>query len=205
MQQQVAQGVNPGFEMFVRAERETGAQERAIKIERAADTDASVVELGAAAARGGVQFVFKRVEHHRLFQPTFVLQGDRYRELGIAMEKIGGTVEWVDDPAIIIARVLAGFFRQDAMVGIGRAHGADDFGFGHAIDLAHEVVAPLGFDRQTIEPIEMAHNDAAGAACGPDRRVEHRMHENPEFWKNNRMMRKRRALYRRMPMVPSLP
>src|SRR3989344_1653883 len=191
--------------MFVRAEREAGAEQGAIEVERAANPDASVVELGAAAARGGVQFVFERVEHHRLFQPAFVLQADRHCKLGVAMEKVGGAVERVDDPEVIVTGMLTGFFRKNAMVGIGRAHGTDDFGLGHAIDLAHEVVAPLGFDRQTVESVEMAHNNAAGAACGPDRRVEHRMHENPRFWKNNQMMQKRPALYRRMSMVPSLP
>ena len=133
-----------------------------------------------------------------------MLQGDRYRKLGVAVKEVGGAVERVDDPEVIVTGMPAGFFRQNAMIGVGRAHGPDDFGLGHAVDLAHEVMTPLGFDRQAIEPVEMAHNNAAGAACGPDRRVEHRMHENPRFWKSSQMVQKRRALYRCVPAVPSL-
>src|SRR3989338_3199726 len=203
MQKQVTQRVDPGFEMFVRAEREAGAQEGAVEVQRATDADAPVVKLGAAAARGGVQFILERVEHHCLLEPALVLQTDGYRKLGVAVKEVGGAVERVDDPEVIITWMLAGFFRKNAVVRIGRAHGPDDFGLGHAVDLAHQVVTPLGFDRQTVEPVEMAHNNAAGAARSADRCVEHRVHENPRFWKNSQMVQKRRALYRRMPVVPS--
>src|SRR3990172_10903224 len=102
-------------------ERETGAEQGVFKLGDAAHAYAAVVQLRAAAARGGEEFIARRVEHHRLVQAVFMFERDGNAEVGQAVQKVGGAVERVDDPYIVIAGLCAGFFPEKSMVWVGGA------------------------------------------------------------------------------------
>ena len=69
------------------------------------------------------------------------------------------------------------FLGEDGVIGIRRQQRLDDRGFRRVVDLAHEVLRPLGRDREKLEIARAAIDDVAGASCGLHGRREHRMHD----------------------------
>src|SRR6266851_767743 len=91
------------------AKGETGADQRLAELHALGDTDAPLVQVGAAAASRGEQLVIRGIVDHAVRQDAFVLEADRDRVLGEAVNEIGGAVERVDDPGVLgIARVPGG-------------------------------------------------------------------------------------------------
>ena len=70
----------------------------------------------------------------------------------------------------------AALLGEHRVVGIVPADDADDLLLGVAVDLADEVVAPLGGDGERFQPVEAADDDFAGTARGADCDIEKRMH-----------------------------
>ena len=89
---------------------------------RAGDAQAAVVEEGAAAALGGVELVHGRIVDHAGDDLALPLQRDRDREDRDAVQEVGGAVERIDDPAVLV--VLAGdhaaLLHQEAVAGTRR-------------------------------------------------------------------------------------
>ena len=97
----VAQDREVDVEMLELAEREAGADQAGLDLGALADAHALVVEERPAPARGGVEVVARRIVDHGLRHDVTVLERDRHRVLRIAVEKIGGPVEWIDDPLVL--------------------------------------------------------------------------------------------------------
>ena len=61
-------------------------------------------------------------------------------EMGKAVKEIGGAIEGIDDPFILVTLVLATFFRQNSVLGVGFADSANDFLFGLLVHFSHEII-----------------------------------------------------------------
>jgi hypothetical protein len=48
--------------------------------------------------------------------------------------------------------------------------------FRHPVHFAYKILAAPAFNGQTIQLIEVAHDDLASTACGLDRHIQHGMH-----------------------------
>ena len=160
----------------VLAEREAGADKRAVEPEPLRHAQAPAVQEGAGAALGREQFAALRVEHDADFRAAPMAAGDRDGELRETVQEVRGAVERVDDPGVVVALRGAALLGEEAVRRVGLADGRDQDLFRGAVDFAHEVVAVLLADRERADAIEASHDDVAGAACGADRDVEQRMH-----------------------------
>ena len=81
------------------------------------DAQAAVVHEGAAAAFGGVKLVHGRIVDDAGDQLALALQRDRDGEYRDAVQEIGGAVERVDDPAVlvVVAGHRAALFHQEGV------------------------------------------------------------------------------------------
>ena len=148
-------------------ERKTGAEQGVFHLWDVADSHAPVVHLCAGAARSGEHLLPDRVVDQPRFQPVLVAKTDGDGEMRNTVQEIGGAVQRIDDPLIIVVAVLfAAFLGQNAVVGIGLAQGLNNFLFGLHIRFTDEVVALFGGDAQPFEVIEVTEQDAAGAQGG---------------------------------------
>ena len=90
---------------------------------RPGDAQAAVVHEGAAAALGGVELVHRRIVDDAGDELALALQRDRDGEDRDAVQEIGGAVERIDDPAVLV--VLAGdraaLFHQEGSSRAARA------------------------------------------------------------------------------------
>ena len=62
---------------------------------------------------------------------------------GKAVDKVGGAIQWIDDPdkfGVFGTVLLARFFGQDAVAGVGTQQGFDDGFFAGVIDFGDKVV-----------------------------------------------------------------
>ena len=100
---------------------EAGADQALGEFVAHAGADAALVQVRAATARGGEEFVACGVVDHRLGDLAFVLERDRHGILLQAVEEIGGAVERIDDPLVVL--VVLGF--GDAMTPLLKSHGLD--------------------------------------------------------------------------------
>jgi hypothetical protein len=77
------------------------------------------------AAAGGEAFVVDRVIDHGVFGLAAILHRDADRELREAVDEVGGAVERVDDPEVVLAFRLAfdesAFLALEAVVRVGLA------------------------------------------------------------------------------------
>src|SRR3970040_2312337 len=96
-----------------------------------------------ATARGGKQFVARRLENDRLLKTVLVPERDGHRKVRKAMQEIGGPVEWINNPDVIIPGLVTGFFCENPVVWVCHAHMTYDFIFRHTIDVAHIVFFDL--------------------------------------------------------------
>ena len=106
----VAHDGHVGIEVFETGVGEAGADQAIGQFSTFAHAQATVVEVGAAAAGGGEQFVLRRVVYHRLGQYALVLQGDGYGVLRIAMQEVGGAIERIDNPDVFGVALGAALF-----------------------------------------------------------------------------------------------
>jgi len=79
------------------------ADQRALESALLAHPDAPPVELGAGAARGREQLAAQGVEHDGDLDAALVFAGDGHGELRKAVQEVGGPVERVDDPDVLVA------------------------------------------------------------------------------------------------------
>ncbi len=59
------------------------------------------------------------------------------------MDKVGGAVEWIDDPYMVcvgVAVLATRFFGQDAVVWVGREQGFDNRLLAGVVDLGHKII-----------------------------------------------------------------
>ncbi len=135
-----------------------------------------IVEVRAAAARRSEELLAHGIVDHRMLEPTLLLAGDGHRERREAVQEVGRAVERIDDPDGVVLAAAAALLGEHRVVRIVVADDADDFLLRVAVDLAHEVVAPLGGDGEGLQPIEAADDDFAGATRGADCDIEKRVH-----------------------------
>ena len=76
-----------------------------------------------------------------MLQFALAPQRHRDRELGEAVQKIGGAVQGVYDPLAFAVPLRAAFLSQNGMARVGLAYGADDDLFRAPINLGDEIVA----------------------------------------------------------------
>ena len=92
------------------------------------------------------------------------------------MQEVRRAIQWVYDPHRIVVPGAPALLSQEGMARVVFPDQLDDLGLGRMIDLADEVVASFGCDRQGFEAIEAADDDFAGGAGGPNGNIEERMH-----------------------------
>ena len=97
---------------LVVTEREASAQQSAFEAGATADAQATTVQLSAATTAGGEFFLANRVQNNSVFQATAVFAGDADSEVRNAAQEVGGAVQWVDDPQVVLA-----FFAGGALLG----------------------------------------------------------------------------------------
>ena len=138
------------------------------------DPNAAVVKKGAFAALGDKQFVVRRVEGQRGDDHAASLQRDRHCEVRDAVQKIGGSVERIDDPAV--GRVGAGagtaFLAEESVVGprLGELLAHDLLGA--PVGGRDKVARSLQRDLEVLDLAEIAFEAAAGAIGGLGHDVE---------------------------------
>ena len=161
-------GVHVGH--LVVAERETGADQSAVQAGPVGDAQAAAVEGRATAPTGGEFFLAQRIVDHRVLHLAFDFQGDGYRVLRQAVDKVGGAVERIDHPQVIGAgagaRLLAAFLGENAVLGVGFADGVDDACFRGPVHLGDEVVGRLPVHGQGVVVLRRAADQVAGLAGG---------------------------------------
>ncbi len=116
-------------------------------------------------------------------------QRDRHRKLWKAVQKIGGAVEWVDDPLVLVTVMRAGFLSQYAVLRVGLAQGMDNDVFSLAVDLGDEVVTVLAGDRQGVQTVDVTDNQIARGTSGTRGNIEHGMHGRTRIVALNRSRR----------------
>jgi len=62
------------------------------------------------------------------------------------VQKVGGTVERIDDPHGLVLAAAAAFLGEEGVLRIVAADDGDDLRLGRVVDLGDEVVAALGGD-----------------------------------------------------------
>ena len=142
------------------------------------DAHPPVVEKRAAALGAGKELVLDRVIHDGMRDLPAIPHSYRHAKLRKAVDEVGGAVERVDDPGVLVfraARVLARFLGEDRVVGVRLAHNADDGRFGGLVDLGDEIVGALGLHLEAARD-DCAIDERSGAAGRLDGGVQHRMH-----------------------------
>lgn len=92
------------------------------------------------------------------------------------MQKIRGAIQRVDDPYRVAVTAAPAFLGQKGMAGVMLTDELDDLGLGRMIDLADEIIASLGGDRQGFQAVQAADDDFGGRAGRADSDIEKRMH-----------------------------
>ena len=129
----------------------------------AGDANAAVVQVGAAAALGGEQFLPDGVVDDAGDQLAGALQAQRDVEHGEAVGEIGGAVQRVDIPAVLgRAFVPAAFFGHDGVRGEVRPQPLHHQFFRGAVGFRHQVELSLEFDGYA--PFEVIRQKRAGLA-----------------------------------------
>ena len=88
---------------------ETGPQQGTGQAILFADTDAAVIEKRTAAPARGKQLLAHGVIHHGLIEAALVLHCNGNRELRESVQEIGGPVQRVNDPLVIIFTFVLAF------------------------------------------------------------------------------------------------
>src|SRR5882757_3701900 len=93
------------------------------------------------------------------------------------MQEIRRAIEGIDDPDELIVAAAAAFLGEKCVLRVATANGGDDVGFGLAVDVGDEIVAPLAVDFQGIEARKAAHDQITGAAGGTHADIEEWLHK----------------------------
>ena len=88
--------------------RQAAGDHAFIELPAPGDAQPLVVEEGALAALGDVEFVVGGIVDHAGDDGALALQADRDREMRNAVQKIGSAVERIDDPGVALVGAFAG-------------------------------------------------------------------------------------------------
>ena len=136
--------------------------------------DALLVEEGALAALGGEHLVVRRIVDQTGDYDALTLQRDGNRELRNAVQKIGGAVERIDDPAMALVGALAlpAFFAEKAIARARLGELLIERFLGAAVGGADEIGRTFERDLQLLKLAEVALERTRGLARGGDHHVE---------------------------------
>src|SRR5690606_537469 len=97
-------------------------------------------------------------DNNGVFQLAFIFTGDRNREVGHAVNKIGGAIEGIDNPFVIriFAWLGTAFLTANAVIGVSLAQMIDNFFFGRFIYFRDKVITAFGFDGEDINTLKCA-------------------------------------------------
>jgi hypothetical protein len=108
----------------------------------------------------------ERVVHRSGERSTAILDRDRHRERGDAVNEVRGAVERIHHPAILgDVRFGHGFFGENRVVREAPADVVRNRRLGLAIDLRHEVVQSLFLDTERLLGAKALAKDLARQAC----------------------------------------
>ncbi len=162
------------------AERETGAEQGAFQAFTCADAQAAAVQGGATATAGGEFFLANRVDDHGVLEAAAVFACQADGKVRNATDKVGGTVQRVDDPQVIGA--LAGawnqtaFFTEETVIRVGLTQCLDDQLLGGAINLGHVVFGIFLVDRDDVQAFDRAEDHFTGATGCAQSDIQHGLH-----------------------------
>ena len=94
------------------------------------------------------------------------------------MKIVGGAVQRVDDPLVLVLAPRSALFGQDRMLGMVLVDHVDDGLFRQPVHFADKLVAPLVHNLQRLQPIDVAHHDGAGFAGGANGDIDHCVHRD---------------------------
>ena len=167
-----------GIQVVTMAMGERGGQNATIQIAGLANADTVTVQLGTAATAGGKEFIADGIVDDAHFCPTLDAQGDGDSNMGNAFNKVGGAIQWVNDPLIlrIFFALNTKLFADDTVIGISLEQGLDDSLFGLSVYVGHQVVFGLfcGLNIQGITKI--LGNNLTSITSRTNGNVEHWMH-----------------------------
>ena len=143
--------------------RNAGADQALAEVAARRHAKPRILKPGAAALLGPIAVVGQRlvdqsVSDFRIAVGLLVLDRDRDREMGHAVQEVGGAVERIDDPPRLvgIAGDFAAFLEQEAPVGPGVAKLVDKRLLGALVGHRHEVGRALAADLQLLDLAEVA-------------------------------------------------
>jgi hypothetical protein len=166
------------LEVVTLAEWKSGGDQRVFKLQAFGDAQAAVVKVGATAFARGKQVVAGGVVDNSLL--NFAL--DRQRNADAihrqAVDKVGGAVQWVDDPdelGIFGTVFTARFFGPDAVAGVGGQQCLNNHLFCGVVNLGYKVVDLLLGDANRLDVERGPVDDGTRSAGGLDGHVDHGM------------------------------
>jgi hypothetical protein len=165
-------------EVVAGAEGETGRDQALLQLDTLGDAQSAVVHVGTASFGGSEQVVAARVVNHGLFDFALDRQGDADAVHRQAVNKVGGAVQRVDDPdkfRVFGAVLLARFFGQDAVTGVGSQQCLDDDLFGCVVNIGYEVIDQFLRNADRLHIQRGAVDDGAGGSGRLDGDVDHGM------------------------------
>lgn len=171
---------------------ETCADQRTLQSSLLGDTDTSIFELRPLAPGGCEHFLSHGVIDHAMLDPPADTAGNRDRKLRKPVQKVGGAIEWINDPLKRAVADGAAFLTEEGVIRIGPTNDLDDLGFGRSIDFGHKVITTLTCDFQGVEAIEAANDNVCGASCGAHGDIEKCLHAVKE--RNRKRARISRAM-----------
>ncbi|CEG09415.1 hypothetical protein BN961_02841 [Afipia felis] len=138
------------------------------------DAQPRVVEEGALAALGDIEFFIAGIVDHAGDDRALALQGDRDRELRNAVQEVRGAVERVDDPCVALVGALAGaaFLAEEAIAGARLDEVVVEHLLGAAVGRRDEIGGSLQRHLKIFDFTQVALEAAAGAARGLDHDVD---------------------------------
>src|SRR6185437_14080955 len=155
-------------------EGNAGADQRLGEMPTRRDAQPAVVMEGAGALLRPEHLIAHRLVDHAGDDLSVALQPDRDGEMRDAVQKIGGAVQGIDDPAVmrVAAGFAAAFLHQEAVSGPRLA----EFGAQHLLRLeiggADEIAGPLERDLELFDLAEIADESARRLESGVSHHVD---------------------------------
>ena len=138
------------------------------------DAQAAVVDEGAGAALGGVEFVGGRVEHHAGDRHAVAFKRHRDGEDRDRVQEVGRSVKRVDHPAVllVLAGHLATLLHQEAVGGTHPLQLLEQRLLRALVGGRDEIAGAFHRHLQVLDLAEIAGKTASGLADGLDHDVE---------------------------------
>ena len=154
--------------------RQAAGDHAFVEFAAAGDAQALVVEEGALAAFGDVEFFVGRIVDQPRDHRAVALQPDRNRELRNAVQEIGGAVERIDDPGVALVGALANaaFLADEAVARPRLGEVGVQHLLGALVGHGDEIGGSLQRHLKILDLAEVALEAAAGAARGFDHDVD---------------------------------